>query len=106
MGAFIDYDPATGKEKHTETFTCPHHNTIHPLRDEQGRRIDVARCRRCRDARGQPKAVCDLCVQIEASGRNMCVHIEQRLDQYEKATKEAIERKLSRAGLLKACGLG
>lgn len=106
MGVYIDFDPANGKEKHTETFTCPHHNTIHPLRDEHGRRLDVALCRRCRDHRGRPKPVCDKCVIIASSGKEMCVHAEKRLDDYEKAHRRAIDRQLSTQGLLKACGLG
>lgn len=105
MGVFIDTDKASGKETHTETFTCPHHNTIHPLRDENGRRLDVALCRRCRNHRGQPKPVCDRCVMIETSGGNMCVPIEKRFDGYEKATRQAIDRQLSRHDLLRRFGL-
>lgn len=106
MGAYIDYDPATGRQKVTETFTCPHHNTIHPRYDDQGKRIDVAMCRKCM------RPVCDACVMIEAKGGNMCVHAERRIEEYERrerVIRANIERKvdadLRSAQLLRACGL-
>jgi hypothetical protein len=103
LGAYIDYDPATGRQKVTETFTCPHHNTIHPRYDEQGKRIDVAMCRKCM------RAVCDECVKVEASGGNMCVHVERRLEDYERGFRRLVDRNVDRgrraAELLRACGL-
>lgn len=99
MGAYIDTDSASGKQKVTETFTCPHHNTIHPLYDDEGRKIAVAMCRKCM------RPVCDACVMLEAKGENMCIPIDVRLSKFEFAVARAIERQERTDSLLKACGL-
>lgn len=84
MGFFGYYDPATGREYVVESFTCPHHNTVHKKLREEG-----FFCRKCY------RQMCSLCEAIESSGGTACKPFEAKLDVYEKK----LDAEVSRRGL-------
>jgi hypothetical protein len=93
MGARLIYD-GSREVSCVETFTCPHHNTIHDRYTADGRKRDLPYCRKCM------RPVCELCVIIESRGGDMCVPYEKKLDRLERRLAAA----RAREGLLKACG--
>ena len=82
MGFFSLYDPASGREVVAETFTCPHHNTIH-----RKPRSDGFFCRKCM------RQQCSLCEAIEGRGGTACIPFEKKLDGYEKRLDAEVARR-------------
>ena len=82
MGFFGYYDPATGKEVVVESFTCPHHNTVHKKLRGEG-----FFCRKCY------RQMCSLCEAIESKIGDACKPFEKKLDGYEKKLDAEVARR-------------
>lgn len=93
MGARLVYD-GSQEVACVETFTCPHHNTVHDRYRSDGTKRALPYCRKCM------LPVCEVCVVIESRGGDMCIPFEKKLDRFEKRMQAAQQRE----ALLKACG--
>jgi hypothetical protein len=90
VGAFLDYDPASGRTKVTPTFTCCHCQAIRPKRDELGKPLPFAMCHQCW------APVCEAC---HADGR--CRPWEKRCEEFE----ARVNRQLARGAMFRGLGI-